>query len=293
MAEEVEKDQVVHALGFDDRVRVIVARMSETVQHAVRVHQTHATASAALGRALIAARMMRATLKSDERVTLQLRGNGPVGLVLTRAEAEGDVYGSIQQPEVHLPPRSDGKLDVGGAIGSQGTLTVVRDRPGYDPYVGTTELVSGEVGEDVAHYLLTSEQIGSAVGAGVLMGPDGEVRGAGGFLVQILGGLDDDSITQLEGAIARIGQISRVFEAGATAGELLKELCGSDYRELASEPVRYHAPHDREYYLSRLRALDHAAMQELFEGDASIELTCEFTRQTWRFSRDEFPVFED
>lgn len=287
----MKQDHVIHALAWNDNVRVVATDMTQAVQEAVRVHGTDATASAALGRALIAARLMQATVKDTERITLQIKGFGPVGLIVARAEPNGDVYGSIQNPDVHLPPRADGKLDVGAAVGWVGELVVVRDTSANaEPYVGITELVSGEIGDDLANYLVTSEQIKSAVILGVMMGPDGEVRGAGGVIVQILGGLDDEVIDALEARIHALSNISQDVTEGATAETLLRALCGDEARVVAERPTKYYCANGREYYASRLTNLDARTLNELFEDDASIELTCEFTRQVFRFTRDEFPA---
>lgn len=282
-------DKVIHALAWNDQVRVVAASMTETVQKAVRVHESEATSSAVIGRALIGARLLQASVKDTERITLQIRGFGPVGLVVARAEPSGDVYGSIQDPGVHLPPREDGKLDVGMAVGWVGDMTVVRDTSKHaEPYVGVTELVSGEIGDDLAHYLATSEQINSAVALGVMMGPDGEVRGAGGILVQILGGLDDETVELLEARVKALSNISERMTEGATAEDLLHMICGDEARVLDEKPTAYHCDRDRSYYAERLASLNASALEEIFEDDPSIELTCEFTREVYTFAREDF-----
>lgn len=287
----MREDHVIHALAWDDNVRVVAAQMTQAVQDAVRVHKTDATASAALGRSLIAARLMQATVKDTERITLQIKGFGPVGLIVARAEPNGDVYGSIQNPDVHLPPRPDGKLDVGAAVGWVGEMTVVRDTStNAEPYVGITELVSGEIGDDLANYLVTSEQIKSAVVLGVMMGPDGEVRGAGGVIVQILGGLEDEVLEVLEARIQALSNISQDVTEGATAESLLRAICGDEARIIAERPTKYHCANGRDYYANRLNHLDGKTLAEIFEDDPTIELTCEFTRQVFCFTRDEFPA---
>lgn len=286
----MKKDQVIHALAWNDSVRVVAASMTETVQDAVRIHGTDATASAALGRALIGARLLQASVKDTERITLQVKGFGPVGLIVARAEPNGDIYGSIQNPDVHLPPREDGKLDVGMAVGWVGDLTVVRETSKHaEPYVGVTELVSGEIGDDIANYLVTSEQIKSAVVLGVMMGPDGEVRSAGGVIVQILGGIEDEVIDELEKRIHALENLSERMSEGATAEDLLQLVCGDEARILDTRATKYHCDRGRSYYAERLAALDARSLVGLFEEDDSIELTCEFTRETFTFTRGDFP----
>lgn len=285
----MSQDHVVHALAWDERVRVIAASMTNAVQRAVNIHKTEATASAALGRTLIGARLLQASVKDTERITLQVKGSGPTGLIVGRALPGGDVYGTIQNPEVHLPPRPDGHLDVGGAVGAPGELIVVRDTGRYaEPYVGVTELITGEIGDDIANYLLASEQIKSAVIVGVMMGPEGKVLGAGGVLVQILGGLEEEEVSRLENRVYALQNISERMRDGDKPQELLEALFTDDLRILDQKDVRYHCDRGRDYYAQALQNMNEASIQEIFQDDASIELTCEFTRETFVFKREEF-----
>jgi molecular chaperone Hsp33 len=167
-------------------------------------------------------------------------------------------------------------------------MMVTRDSEKTKPYSGTTELVSGEIGEDLAHYLATSEQIRSALGLGVLMGPEGQVRGAGGFLLQILGGLSDEELTQLELRIETLNELSRDLEEGMTSEEVLERLTDGDYRVIAESSVRYHCPNGRDYYRDRLLSLGKEDLTDIFKQDESISLTCEYTKKTYEFDRSEF-----
>lgn len=286
----MKQDQVVHALAWNERVRVIAASMTHAVQHAVNVHQTEATASAALGRTLIGARLLQASVKDTERITIQIKGDGPTGLIVARALPGGDVYGSIQNPNVHLPPRPDDHLDVGAAVGHHGELVVVRDTGRYaEPYVGITNLVSGEIGDDLANYLLSSEQIKSAVILGVMMGPEGKVMGAGGVLIQILGGLEESELDKLENRVFALQNISERMADGDDPTSLLQTLFADDLRILDTKPVQYHCDRGREYYAQALGNMNETSIREIFEDEERIELTCEFTRETFVFERSEFP----
>lgn len=285
----MKQDQVVHALAWNERVRVIAASMTQTVQHAVKIHQTEATASAALGRTLIGARLLQASVKDTERITIQVKGDGPTGLIVARALPKGDVYGSIQNPAVHLPPRSDGHLDVGNAVGSHGELVVVRDTGRYaEPYVGVTSLVSGEIGDDIANYLVNSEQIKSAVIVGVMMGAEGKVLGAGGVLIQILGGLEESELDRLENRVFALQNISERMADGDDPSELLHTLFPDDLRILETKEAQYHCDRGRDYYAQALGNMNEASIREIFEDEDSIELRCEFTRQIFVFQRSEF-----
>lgn len=285
----MSEDRVLHALAWDDNVRIVAAQMTQTVRAAAQLHGTALTSSAALGRVLMAARLMQATVKDTERVTIQFKGFGMTGLLLGRAEPDGDVYGSIQNPDADPPLRPDGRLDVGAAVGWAGEMMVVRDTSATsEPYVGVTEIVSGEIAEDLANYLVTSEQINSAVALGVMMGNEGEVLGAGGLVVQILGGLDDGVLETLEARIRELGNLSQRITEGTTAEDLIRMVAGDDARILSERPVRYHCDRGRDYYAARLRGLDVRSLVELFAEDDSIELRCEFTQQTHVFLRSEF-----
>ena len=285
----MSEDRVLHALAWGDNVRIVAADMTQTVRDAVRIHGTALTSSVALGRLLMAARLMQATVKDTERVTIQFKGFGLTGLMLGRAEPSGDVYGSIQNPEADPPLRENGKLDVGAAVGWAGEMMVVRDTSETaEPYVGVTEIVSGEISEDLAHYLVTSEQIHSAVALGVQMSDEGEVVSAGGVVVQIVGGVDDEIVDELEQRMKSLGNLSQRLSEGADAEALIRLVAGDEARILSSRPVRYFCDRQRDYYRQRLAGLDVRSLVELFDGDDEIELRCEFTRETYRFRRDEF-----
>lgn len=285
----MSNDRVLHALAWGDNVRIVAAQMTDTVREAVRVHGTALTSSAAIGRVLMAARLMQATVKDTERVTIQFKGFGQTGLLLGRAEPDGDVYGSIQHPDADPPMLENGKLDVGAAVGWAGEMMVVRDtNSNAEPYIGVTEIVSGEISEDLAHYLVTSEQINSAVALGVNFDPEGNVAAAGGIIVQILGGVDDETITLLEDRLKSLTNLSQRLSEGMNAEELIRMVGGSDARILNSRPVRYFCDRDRHYYFERLQRLDTKTLIELFDTDEEIELRCEFTRETYKFRREDF-----
>lgn len=278
-------DALVHALAFDDKVRIITATTSDLVRQAVAIHDCGPTAAAALGRMLTGSLLMAATHKNLTRLTLQIQGGGPAGMILTRADAAGNAYGTIGDPHAEAGFTEDGHLDVPGIVGLDGTVQVVRDLGVGHPYIGNTEIVSGQIGDDFAHYLSTSEQIQSAFGVGEVMGPDGVV-GAGGFLIQLLGGLNDEETTELGVRLGELSSLSFHVESGASAEDLVA-LVSSDARILERRAPRYFCPHDREYYRVRLLSLGADAVNSLFGDDDRIEMRCEFTRNTYQFRRDE------
>lgn len=281
-------DRITRAIAFDDTVRITAVVTTGVVDDAMRIHGTSPTASAALGRLLTGTLLLATTVKDNVRLTLQLQGGGPFGLMLARTGGPGEVYGTMQNPGQVIPPREDGKLDVGAGVGRDGQLMVIKDLGLREPYVGATPVVSGEIGDELTLYLANSEQVQSAVGVGVLVTPDAACSGAGGFLVQVLGGASDDALDALESRLVEFKALSREIAAGASTEELIKRLSGGDHRVLDDQPVAYRCPLDRAYYLERLQSLGSDALGEAFADDPSIEVTCEFSRQTYTFERSEF-----
>lgn len=282
---QLASDEIVHALALDDRVRVVVATTTMLAREASRLHGATPLSSIAIGRLLTATALLGATTKGVERLSLQVEGGGPLGILLARALPDGSVYGTVGHPDGVPKPDAAGDYHIGDAVGRSGRLTVIRDIGMGAPYVGVVELQSGEIGEDVAHYLQTSEQIRSALGVGVLLDCDAQVEGAGGFLVQVLGGLQENELASIEARIEMTQRISELVAIGDDVEAILQSLGFADARILERRPLRYHAPTDRGYYRARLASLDTAALDSIFAEDDEIELTCEFTRETHRFAR--------
>lgn len=279
-------DSLVRALAFGENVRIVVAVTTELVGEAMRVHDTGPVAAAALGRLLTATLLLGASAKADERLTLQAQGGGPLGLVLARTAGTGRVYGTVANPHADLPARPDGKLDVGGGVGTDGNLVVVRDLGFGEPYVGMVPLATGEIGDDVAQYLSQSEQLLSAVGVGVRLATDARCLGAGGFLVQVLGGCTDEEFDAVEARISTLRELSATIEAGATAEDLLAMLA-PDARVLETIGVGYDCPLDRDYYAKRLQGLGVHPLEDLFSTHDELEVVCEFSRRAYVFRREE------
>lgn len=278
-------DELVHALAFDDNVRILTLTSTELVRDAARIHDTGPTATAALGRLLSGTLMMAATQKDLTRLTVHIQGNGPAGRMLARSAADGSVYGTIADPHAECEFDADGRVQVGGIVGDRGMVQVVRDLGFGEPYVGTTELQTGEIGDDLAHYLMSSEQVQSAFGVGVKLSPDGVVS-AGGFLIQLLGGLTEDQTRLLSERLGALSILSSHIEAGATARDLLTSIA-PDVRVLETRQPRYFCPHDKEYYRVRLLSLGKSTVDDLFGHDDHIEVRCEFTRNVYHFQRSE------
>ena len=232
-------DQILRAMTTDGWVKAVAMTSREIVERARTIHNTTATATAALGRALTACSMLGNMQKIENgSVTLQFKGGGPLGTVLAVSDAEGNVRGYVQNPRISLLEKYAGKLDVGAAVGTNGLLTVIRDLQMKEPYVGSVELVSGEIGDDVTAYLVQSEQCPSACGLGVLVDVDHSVKVAGGFILQLLPGAPEALIDRLEAGIAAAGSVTAMLEAGLSLQELLRKVTGA-WSWSSSSPPRF------------------------------------------------------
>jgi molecular chaperone Hsp33 len=280
-------DYLVRAITRSGTVRALACVTTELVREGCRRHGTRPTASAALGRALTGGTLFGALLKTGQRVALRFEGNGPLGKIIVEAESNGAVAGYVGDPDIDLPDR-DGKLDVAGALGRAGFLTVARDLGMKEPYRGTVQLYTSEIAEDLAWYLTTSEQIPSAVGLGVLVAPDGQVAGAGGFLVQALPGHDQGEVDILMERIGRLTTLSEQFARGMTPEELLERLfVDIPYDVLEKRALAFRCSCSRERVERALIALGAASLRNLAEEQGDAHAACEFCRENYRFARAE------
>ena len=251
---------------------------------AERIHKTSAVTSAALGRLLTAAAMMGVTLKSPEdSVTLRLAGGGPAGLVLAVADGGGCVKGYVQNPVVELPLRPDGKLDVGGAVGKQGTLSVVRDLGLKEPYVGQVPLVSGEVAEDITAYYAVSEQTPTVCALGVLVNPDLSIRCAGGYMVQLLPGASEAEIDMLEKNVAAAPSVTNMLGQGMSLTEVMELVLKGFAPQLLDEyTVAYRCDCSRERVERALLSMGRKELEALADEEKSVEVCCQFCDKKYR-----------
>lgn len=286
-------DYLVRATGAGGTIRAIVASTTDLVAEAQRRHALAPTATAALGRALTAAALLAATTKDKQTLTLRFEVDGPIGGLTAEATAEGDARGYVRNGQAELPLNPQGKLDVAGVLG-EGFLHVVRDLGLREYYTGTSKLVSGEIAEDVAYYLTTSEQVPSAVGLGVLVGKEGQVWAAGGYLVQTLPAARTTDVEQLEANIQLLGAVSAAVNAGQTPEEMLQVLLGGvAYELLGTQPVRFQCRCSRERAGGSLAALARADLQQLLNEDGKAELSCQFCGENYRFTQDELQAILD
>ncbi|MCC8075547.1 MAG: Hsp33 family molecular chaperone HslO [Clostridiales bacterium] len=283
-------DELVRVITSDGAVMAAAVSGREMVAEVQRIHGTSSVATAALGRTLLAASMMGNQMKSaDNSVTIQIRGSGPIGQITCVAGADGYVRGCVSDPRVYLPPREDGKLDVGGAVGTDGSLTVIKDLGMKEPYVGSVPLVSGEIAEDVTAYYAASEQTPTACALGVLVDSrDQHVYAAGGFLVQLLPGADDAAIDKVERGIEKLGYVTRHFEEGETPLELVMEaLSEFEVEVLETIPVGYRCTCSKERFGRALLTLGRDELTSIVKEQGGAEIKCRFCNEVYRFSKEE------
>ncbi|MBW4681974.1 MAG: Hsp33 family molecular chaperone HslO [Microcoleus vaginatus WJT46-NPBG5] len=284
-------DQLIRATAAEGGIRAVGVITTRLVEEARQRHKLSYVATAALGRTMSSGLLLASNMKrAESRVNIRIIGSGPLGGILVDAGLDGTVRGYVDNPEVELPPNSQGKLDVGGAVGSDGYLYVVRD-VGYGyPYSSTVELVSGEIGEDVAHYLMTSEQTPSALVVGVFVGAQG-VTASGGILLQVLpkAASDEALVQTLESRIASLTGFTPLLQAGKTLPEIFEQLLGDMGLQILPEiqMVRFHCSCSPDRFLGALKMLGEAELQDMIEKDDGAEATCHFCGEVYQASRDE------
>ena len=260
-------DRILRATAADGFIKMSAVSAKDTVQRAKDIHKCTPTTAAALGRTLCAASMMGNLLKEDNgSLTIRINGGGPIGSIIAVSDSMGYVRGYVTNPAVDLPLRSDGKLDVGGAVGKDGMLTVSRDIGLAQPYVGSTELVSGEIAEDLTAYLLESEQVPSACGLGVLIDTDLSVKAAGGFIVQLMPGAPDEYIDVLEENIFMMDQLTTILAEDGLEAVFEQVLKGLPYHVVDEDEVGYRCYCSRERVERALISLGAGELRQMAEG---------------------------
>ena len=282
-------DQIIRMIAKGAPVKATALTGKDLVERARNIHTLLPVATAALGRTLMAASMMGDMLKEDAAsLTLQIKGGGPLGTVLAVSDNAGNVRGYVQNPHVELMEKEPGKLDVGAAVGTDGTLTVVRDLGMKEPYVGSIGLFSGEIADDIAMYFVESEQIPTACALGVLVGVDQSVTAAGGYLIQLLPGADDEIAAKIEAGVQRVGSVSRALEGGMDAEALLRAVLSDFELEiLETHPIEYRCYCSRERVSRALISMGRQELRSMIDEQGSAELTCQFCDKIYHYSREE------
>lgn len=282
-------DQIVRIIAKNAPVKAMAISARDTVERARAIHDCWPVAAAALGRLLMAASMMGAVMKGEEgAVTLRVKGGGPLGSLTAVSDSRGNVRGWVQNPAVDVPRKAKGKLDVGAAVGAQGDLTVIRDLGMKEPYIGSVQLVGGEIAEDIAAYFAESEQIPTACALGVLIAPDQSVQAAGGYLIQLLPGADEAVISAVERGVARLGAVSARLDGGMEPMDLLREVLSEfELETLESAPVEYRCYCTRERVSRALISLGREELDAMIRDQGGAEITCQFCGKAYRFDAQE------
>lgn len=286
-------DYLIKAIAYDGKVRAYAARTTDMVNEAQRRHDTWPTASAAIGRTMTASLMLGAMLKGEDKLTVKIEGGGPIGAIVADANAKGEVRAYVSNPHIHFDLNEQGKLDVRRAVGTDGTLSVVKDLGLRDYFTGQVEIVSGELGDDFTYYLVSSEQVPSSVGVGVLVNPDNTILAAGGFIIQLLPGTDEETISTIEKQLSQIEPISKLIQKGLTPEEILEEVLGQKPDVLETMPVKFHCSCSKDRFETAILGLGKKEIQDMIEEDGKAEAVCHFCNEKYLFTKEELEELRD
>ena len=284
------KDYLVKGTAMNGMFRAYAVRASQAVEDAHEIHDTWSAASAALGRSLVGTILLATSgLQGDGHLTVKIQGNGPIGFIVCDGKANGDVRGYVKKPHVSLPLNEKGKIDVKGAVGTTGGLSVTKMAPtDKTPYTGEVNLVSGELGEDFTYYLAQSEQIPSAMGLSVFVNQDDSIDVAGGFLVQALPGATDEALTQLEASIKDLPLVSELLRDGKAPEDILKMIFKDQELKLhETMPVQFKCDCSRDRFARDLATLRSDEIQAMIDEDHGAEAVCQFCGKKYQFSEAE------
>jgi len=285
--EQKQQDILVRGTAWGGKIRVFAARTTNLVEELRRKHDSYPTATAAFGRTLTAGAIMGAMLKGDEKLTVQVKGDGPIGQIVVDANAEGEVRGYLDNPQVHLPSNAQGKLDVAGAVGHSGHIHIIKDLGLKEPYRGSVPIISGELAEDFTYYFAVSEQTPSAVGLGVLVDTDNSVIHAGGFIVQVLPGLTDEELTRLENAVGTIPPVTALLDQGESPEDILRWIVGDELRIHDTMELTFKCLCSAEKVEQTLISLGESELAGIIEEDGVAEVVCQFCNEAYQFDREQ------
>ncbi|MCD8500992.1 MAG: Hsp33 family molecular chaperone HslO [Bacillaceae bacterium] len=281
-------DYLVKAIAFDGKVRAYAVNTTKMVGEAVKRHDSWPTASAALGRAMTATTMMGAMLKGDDRLTVKIEGGGPIGPIIVDSNANGETRGYVGNPKVDFDLNEHGKLDVRSAVGTTGSLSVVKDIGMRDYFTGSVPIVSGELGEDFTYYFASSEQTPASVGVGVLVNPDGTILASGGFILQLMPGADDETIDLIEGKLSKIPPVSKLIESGKSPEELIFTLLGEENVKILDKMnVTFKCKCSKERIADAIISLGTIEIQQMIDEDGGAMTECHFCNETYTFDKAE------
>ena len=285
-------DYIIRGMAADGQVRFFAGTTKEIVETARSIHNTSPVATAALGLLLTAGALMGAACKNDsDLLTLQIQCSGPIGGLTVTADAHCNVKGYVNNPEVILHANDKGKLDVAKAL-DMGVLSVIKDIGLKEPYIGQTQLVSGEIAEDLTYYFATSEQVPSSVGLGVLMDKDNHVRQAGGFIIQVMPDTDDEVIDKLEARLGEVHSVTEMLDKGMTPEDILNYVLeGMDVEILETVPTQYKCDCSFERVSKVIASLGKKELQEMIDDGKPVEVNCQFCGSHYKFDTEQLKEF--
>ena len=282
-------DKIIKFLAYEGRISVICANTTEMIEEARKVHDMSPVVTAAFGRLLTITSIMATEMKgSKDKLTVQLKGNGPIGVMIATANNKPMVKGYVTNPVVELPLNEDGKLDVSGAVGYEGYINVVKDIGLKDPYIGISPLVSGEIAEDFANYFVHSEQRNSAVALGVLVDKNG-VRASGGYLINPMPDATEEDISKVEQAIFKAGAMSKMLDQNLTLEEIAKRITGDENVEIIEDSIKpeFKCDCSKEHMEDALMTIGKKELEDIIEKEGKAELVCHFCNKNYQFDKKE------
>jgi molecular chaperone Hsp33 len=278
-------DYLVKAYAFDGTVRIYAATTTNLVEHARQIHDTFPAASAAFGRTLTASLIMGAMYKGDQTLTIRIDGGGPIGKIITQVNANGIVKGLVENPHVHISKKD--KLAVGMVVGNNGFIHVTKDLKVRDVFTSSAELQTGEIAEDFTYYFAKSEQIPSSVGLGVLVNEKNEVFASGGFILQVMPGVKDETIAKIESKINSMKPISELIKDNYKPEDIINLITDGDHELVEEMPLKYECDCTKERFYNGLSTLDKKEIDSLIEHNENIEILCEFCKTNYTFTIEE------
>ncbi len=282
-------DRLLRGISADGKVKITAVTTRDLTERARIIHSTLPVVTAALGRTMAAVSMMGNALKKEgASITARINGGGPAGTILVTSDEKGNVRGYVQNPQVDLPLKANGKLDVGGAVGTDGMLTVMRDLGSGEPYNGSVELVSGEIAEDFTRYFFESDQVPTACALGVLVDRDQSVIAAGGYIVQLMPGAEDETAEKLERSVQRAGAVTKMLQNGSLEELIYKVLDGFDPIILEEDAVTYKCYCSRGKIRNAIAGIDRNELRSMLEEDKSIEVKCQYCGEVYTFTETDF-----
>lgn len=287
-------DYLVRALAFDGKVRAFAVKTTDTIAEAQKRHGTWPTASAALGRAMTAGVMMGAMLKGEDKLTVKIVGRGPIGAIIVDSNSKGEVRGYVTNPQTHFDLNEHGKLDVRRAVGTDGMITIVKDLGMRDFFTGQVPIVSGELGEDFTYYFASSEQVPTSVGLGVLVNPDDTILASGGFIIQLMPGVEDETISIIEEKLSKMEPVSKLLDKGLSPEQLLQEILGKENVVILEQmPVMFDCNCSKDRFGTAILSLGESEIREIIEEDGHAEAQCHFCMETYHYSEPDLEAFID